>query len=70
MLQYVATHGRITRRETADVCQLPHLQAKALLSRLTAGGKIVLYRALRGAYLELPSIDMDGSRSDIDDSMA
>ena len=40
VLQYVAKHGRITRREAADLCQLNPMQAYRLLKKLERLGKI------------------------------
>ncbi|RTG98963.1 AAA family ATPase [Thermus scotoductus] len=70
VLQYVAKHGRITRREAAELCQVSPLQARALLSRLTARGKLVLRGSRRGAFYELPPITMDKSISDMDTSIS
>ncbi|MER3466094.1 MAG: hypothetical protein C4340_02670 [Armatimonadota bacterium] len=38
VLQYVETHGRITRREAAELCQLSGPQAYRLLQRLVEKG--------------------------------
>lgn len=40
VLQYVEKHGRITRRETAELCRLGSDQAKRLLARLTDAGRL------------------------------
>lgn len=50
VLKYVATHGRITRREAADLCQLSSLQARDLLARLTKEAKLTRHGAKRGVY--------------------
>src|SRR5262249_16934846 len=38
VLQYAQSHGRITRTEAAELCQLTSVQARYLLSRLTRQG--------------------------------
>jgi ATP-dependent DNA helicase RecG len=38
VLQYAQSHGRITRAEAAELCQLTSIQARYLLSRLTRQG--------------------------------
>jgi len=52
VLSYVEAHGRITRREAAELCQIGPDQAKALLKRLTNRGELVLRGARRGAFYE------------------
>lgn len=42
VLQYVETHGRITRREAAELCQLSGPQAYRLLQRLVEKGLLQL----------------------------
>lgn len=66
VLQYVEKHGRITRREAADLCQLSPLQARDLLARLVKAGKLVRHGTRRGAFYGLPSIHMDESKSSMD----
>ena len=62
VLQYVGTHGRITRREAAELCQLAPLQARALLARLVGQGKLARHGARRAAFYELASNNMDLSK--------
>ena len=50
VLQYVEKHGRITRREAAELCQLGIRQAGRLLARLTRQGKITLHGTRKGAW--------------------
>lgn len=69
MLQYVATHGRITRREVAELCQLAPLQARDLLARLVAEGKRAHHGARRGAFYRLASNNMDLSKWNTDKSI-
>jgi ATP-dependent DNA helicase RecG len=52
VLQYVEKHGRITRGETAQLCQLSVDQAYRLLTRLAKEGKIVRHGAKKGAWYE------------------
>ena len=41
VLQYVGKHGRITRKEAADLCRLSSPQAYRLLARLVRNGSLV-----------------------------
>lgn len=50
VLQYIEKHGRITRKEAAELCQLGVRQAGRLLSRLTREGKITLHGMRKGAW--------------------
>lgn len=70
VLQYLETHGRITRREAADLCKLAPLQARALLGRLVGKGRLVLHGSRRGAFYALPSKNMDSSIPDMDTSIS
>ena len=65
VLQYVAQHGRITRSEAADLCRLGSPQARGLLLRLKAEGKLRARGERRGAYYELPSKDMASAKTDM-----
>jgi len=65
----VEKHGRITRREVAELCQLSSLQARDLLARLAKAGKLVLHGTKRGAFYELPSKIMEESKHDMDRSI-
>ena len=69
VLQYVEQHGRITRREAAELCQISPLQARDLLARLVKGSKLVRHGTRRGAFYGLESIDMDESKPDTDTSI-
>jgi ATP-dependent DNA helicase RecG len=53
IMEYVAAHGRITRREVADLCSLGDDQASRLLRRLVANNRLALRGKKRGAYYEL-----------------
>ena len=54
ILQYVEKHGRITRKEAADLCRLAPSQARNLLMRMKNGNRLVLQGARRGAFYVLP----------------
>jgi ATP-dependent DNA helicase RecG len=49
VLQYVDKHGRIARREVAELCRLSPDQAKRVLSRLVERGNLVLQGARKAA---------------------
>lgn len=69
VLQFVEKHGRITRREAADLCQIAPLQARDLLARLVKRRMLVRHGARRGAFYGLPSINMDESKPNMDKSI-
>lgn len=52
VLQYVEKHGRITRREAAELCRLSPDQAYRLLMRLAADGKLVRHGTKKAAWYE------------------
>ena len=66
VLQYVQAHGRITRREAAELCQVSSLQARYLLSRLTKRGRLALRGSRRGAFYAAASNDMDDANQVMD----
>jgi ATP-dependent DNA helicase RecG len=53
VLQYVQQHGRITRKDAAELCRLSPDQASRLLRRLAEEGKLQPQREGRGAYYTL-----------------
>ncbi len=55
VLQYVQKHGRITRKEAADLCRLAPSQARNLLMKMKKEGRLALQGARRGAFYVLPS---------------
>ncbi|MDI7247569.1 MAG: hypothetical protein QME92_08915 [Bacillota bacterium] len=59
MLQYVAKHGRITRREAAGLCRIASHQARDLLSRLVARGDLTMQGRRKGASYVRTSKNMD-----------
>jgi ATP-dependent DNA helicase RecG len=52
ILQYVRAHGRITRRETAELCQISPFQATRLLRKLVKDGKLVAHGRRKGTWYE------------------
>jgi ATP-dependent DNA helicase RecG len=52
ILSYVEAHGRITRREAAELCQIAPLQARAVLKRLVDKGELRLRGSRRAAFYE------------------
>lgn len=52
VLQYAEKHGRITRREAAELCRLSPDQTYRLLTRLTEEGKLVRRGTRKGAWYE------------------
>ena len=54
MLQYVAAHGRIARRDAAEFCKVHPKQASRILARLTRRGELVMHGKKRGTWYGLP----------------
>ncbi len=52
VLQYVEKHGRITRREAAELCQLSPDQAYRLLQRMVEDGRLLRHGTKKGARYE------------------
>jgi len=52
VLQYVEKHGRITRREAADLCRIGSYQANRLLTRLVKDGRLDKYGEGKGTWYE------------------
>ncbi|MHB9145520.1 MAG: ATP-binding protein [Symbiobacteriia bacterium] len=50
VLQYVESHGRITRREVAELCRIVSHQARDLLSRLVVRGELTRQGERKGAF--------------------
>jgi hypothetical protein len=50
VMEYVGTHGRMTRREVVELCGLTDDQALSLLRRLVNNGQLKLWGQGRGAY--------------------
>ncbi|GAB4175631.1 MAG: ATP-binding protein [Wenzhouxiangellaceae bacterium] len=68
VLQYVETHGRITRREAAELCRIASHQARDLLARLVEHGQLEMRGAKRGTFYERCSKNMEDSISAPKDS--
>ncbi len=52
VMEYVAAHVRITRREVAELCSLSDDQASRLLNRLASAQKLKRHGSGRGSYYE------------------
>jgi ATP-dependent DNA helicase RecG len=55
ILDYVGAHGRITRSQAADLCQVEAREARAVLERLVKRGELVVRGERRGSFYERPS---------------
>lgn len=53
ILEYVKAHGRITRREAAELCRIGPYQATRLLKRLVEEGKLVRHGVGKGTWYTL-----------------
>jgi ATP-dependent DNA helicase RecG len=53
VLQYLATHGKIARREITDLCKISSGQARTLISRLLKSDKMTKSGVKRGSFYEL-----------------
>jgi ATP-dependent DNA helicase RecG len=54
VLQYVDAHGRITRSQTADLCQVGGREARMILEKLVKRGELVVRGEKRGSYYARP----------------
>lgn len=52
ILQYVRAHGRITRREAAELCQISPFQASRLLQKLVKQEKLAAHGTGKGTWYE------------------
>lgn len=52
VLQYVEKHGRITRKEAAELCRIGPYQATRLLDRLVKDGRLLRHGERKGAWYE------------------
>ena len=50
VLQYVEKHGRVTRREAAELCRIGPYQATRLLARLVESGRLSRHGKRKGAW--------------------
>jgi predicted AAA+ superfamily ATPase len=55
VLQHLQEHGRVTRREVAELCDLSSQQASRLLSGLLEEGQITRHGIGRGTWYALPT---------------
>ena len=55
VLQFVEKHGRITRREAAELCRIASYQARDLLARLTRRGELSMRGVKKGTFYERAS---------------
>lgn len=53
VVQYVEAHGRIKRREVAELCKIGPAQATRLLRRLVKKGELNMHGQKRGTWYEL-----------------
>lgn len=53
VLNYVRAHGRVTRRETAELCRISPYQATRLLQKLVEQDKLLLHGKWKGTYYTL-----------------
>lgn len=63
ILQYVDAHGRITRSQAADLCQVGPREARLALEKLVKRGDLVVRGERRGSYYERPSSEVMAGRS-------
>lgn len=68
VLQYVEKHGRITRREAAELCRIASHQARDLLARLVARGELTMQGRRKGAFYVRASKYVEGSTDDLEGS--
>ena len=62
ILQFVDAHGRITRSQAADLCQIGGREARAVLEKLVNRGDLVVRGEKRGAYYERSAEVMAGGQ--------
>ena len=55
VLQYLATHKRIARRDVSELCKISPNQSRSLISKLLKSGKIVQRGHKRGSFYEIPA---------------
>jgi ATP-dependent DNA helicase RecG len=57
VLQFVGEHGRITRSQAADLCQVEGREARQVLEKLVKRGALVVKGERRGSYYEMAAAD-------------
>lgn len=60
-------HGRITRREAAELCQISSPQARDLLTKLVKKGVLMRQGRRRGIFYVKPSTIVDESKTEMDE---
>jgi ATP-dependent DNA helicase RecG len=60
ILDYVGVHGRITRSQAADLCQIEARDARTVLERLVKRGELVVRGERRGSFYERAARVMAG----------
>jgi ATP-dependent DNA helicase RecG len=55
ILEHVEAHGRITRSQAADLCQIEAREARGVLERLVKRGELVVRGERRGSFYERSS---------------
>ncbi|HET7623290.1 MAG TPA: ATP-binding protein [Gemmatimonadaceae bacterium] len=58
ILQFVDAHGRITRSQAADLCQIGGREARAVLEKLVNRNELVVRGEKRGSYYERSAADV------------
>lgn len=56
VLQYVEAHGRIVRRQVAELCKIGPAQATRVLGRLVRKGELAMHGKKRGTWYGLPEV--------------
>ena len=56
VLQYVEAHGRIVRRQVAELCKIGPAQATRVLGRLVKKGELAMHGKKRGTWYGLPEV--------------
>ena len=54
VLQYVQAHGRIARRQVAELCRISPPHATRVLARLVRKGELAMHGRKRGTWYGLP----------------
>jgi ATP-dependent DNA helicase RecG len=67
ILPYVQDHGRITRREAAELGRIPSAQARNGSARLTEKGLLSRQGRRRGIFDVLASKSVDASKTEPDE---
>jgi ATP-dependent DNA helicase RecG len=60
--QYVKAYGKITRKQTAELCKISSTQARDLLNRLVKKCVLEMHGIKKGAYYGGASKNMEDSK--------